>query len=65
MLGLSVDRRMQVWTPESPMGRSISTLGIWGERVPPRSANSCAAHLLVIGAPRWECRVNSSGSTLC
>ena len=36
-----------------------------GERVTPRSASSCAVHLLVIGAPRSECGVSTRGWTPC
>ena len=35
------------------------------ERVTPRSARSWAVHLLVIGAPRSECRVSTWGSMSC
>ena len=41
----------------SENGLSSDTWGRLSERVTPRSASSCAVHLLVIGAPRseWQC----------
>ena len=44
----------------SEKGLSSLTWGRLSERVTPRSASSCAVHLLVIGAPRSECRVSVS-----
>ena len=42
-------------------GLSSDTWGRLSERVTPRSASSCAVHLLVIGAPQSECRVSPWG----
>ena len=49
----------------SENGLSSDTWGRLSERVTPRSASSCAVHLLVIGAPRSECRVSTWGWTPC
>ena len=46
-------------------GVVIADLGALRERVTPRSARSWAVHLLVIGAPRSECRVSTWGSMPC
>ena len=43
----------------SENGLSSDTWGRLSERVTPRSASSCAVHLLVIGAPRSECSVST------
>ena len=49
---------------ELRLGASL-TWGRLRERVTPRSARSWAVHLLVIGAPRSECRVSTWGSMPC
>ena len=49
----------------SENGLSSDTWGRLSERVTPRSASSCAVHLLVIGAPRSECRASTWGWTPC
>ena len=47
--------RVLNWASEK--GLSSLTWGWLSERVTPRSASSCAVHLLVMGAPRSECKV--------
>ena len=53
--------RVLNWASEN--GLSSETWGRLSEHVTPRSASSCAVHLLVIGALRSECSVSTRGST--
>ena len=46
-------------------GVVIADLGAAQRASHPRSASSCAVHLLVMGAPRSECRVRTWGSMPC
>ena len=50
---------------DSENGLSSETRGRDSDRVMPRSARSCAVHLLVMGAPRSECSVSTLGRTPC
>ena len=55
--------RVLNWASEK--GLSSLSCGRLSERVTPRSASSCAVHLLVMGAPRSECRVRTRGLPPC